>query len=86
MIKVFKAIKDAQGLAKAIKKKWEVTATGLPQINGEIGYQNQLKQPVTLVPGEFSGGDPGTFVPLVFGTKQQANATATLTQLIFDGS
>ncbi len=82
----YTAINARRDVAKAIKKKWEVTSAGLPQVNGEIGYVNQLKQPVTLIPGEFSGGAPGTFVPVVFGTKQQANATATLTQLIFDGS
>ena len=82
----YTAINARRDVAIAIKKKWETVATGLPQINGEINYQNQLKQPVTLIPGEFSGGAAGTFVPVVFGTKQQANATATLTQLIFDGS
>ncbi len=82
----YTAINARRDIAKAIKQKWETTATGLPQINAEISYQNQLKQPVTLIPGEFSGGEPGTFVPVVFGTQQSANATATLTQLIFDGS
>ncbi|MDC8005934.1 TolC family protein [Aureisphaera galaxeae] len=82
----YTAINARRDIAKAIKQKWETTATGLPQIDAEVGYQNQLKQPVTLIPSEFSGGEPGTFTPVVFGTQQQANATATLTQLIFDGS
>ncbi len=82
----YTAINARRDIAKAIKQKWETTATGLPQIDAEIGYQNQLKQPVTLIPAEFSGGEPGTFSPVVFGTQQSANATATLTQLIFDGS
>ena len=73
-------------IAKAIKQKWETTASGLPQISGNVNYQNFLKQPVTLIPAEFSGGTPGTFTPVVFGTKQNATATATLNQLIFDGS
>ena len=49
-------------------------------------YQNQLKQPVQVIPAEIFGGEPGTFTEVVFGTKQSATATATLTQLIFDGS
>jgi len=70
----------------AQKQKWEVIATGLPQITGAIGYQNQLIQPVSQIPAEFFGGEPGTFQTVVFGQPQQANASATLRQQIFDGS
>lgn len=82
----YTSINARRDIAKAIKQKWETTATGLPQIDGNISYQNNLKQPVTLLPAEIIGGDPGTFVPVTFGTKQNANAVATLNQLIFDGS
>ncbi|WGK65633.1 TolC family protein [Croceiramulus getboli] len=82
----YTAINARRDIAKALKQKWETTATGLPQINANIDYQNQLKQPVTLIPGELTGGEPGTFVPVVFGVQQSANLTATLSQLIFDGS
>lgn len=79
--------KNAERDIEAAKKqKWETTATGLPQINGVVDYQNWLKQQVSLLPGEIAGGDPGTFVPVRFGTKQTLNATVTLNQLIFDGS
>ena len=44
------------------------------------------RQPVTFIPAEFSGGEPGTFTPVTFGAKQSANLTATLSQVIFDGS
>lgn len=70
----------------ARKQKWETIASGLPQINGAVNYQNRLIQPVSLVPAEFFGGEPGTFQPIVFGQPQQASATATLTQQLFDGS
>ena len=82
----YEAINARRDVAKALKRKWETTADGLPQINGTVDYTNQLKQPVTLIPGEVAGGEPGTFVPVVFGTQQQMQLTATLTQLIFDGS
>lgn len=82
----YASINAQRDIAKAIKQKWETTATGLPQIDGSITYNNNLKQPVTLLPGEITGGEPGTFVPVTFGTKQNANAVATLDQLIFDGS
>ncbi len=82
----YQSINARRDVAKALKRKWETTADGLPQIEGVIDYQNQLKQPVTPLPGEIVGGEPGTFVPVVFGVKQQVSATATLRQLIFDGS
>lgn len=82
----YTSINARRDIAKAIKQKWETTAQGLPQIDGSVTYNNNLKQPVTLIPGEFSGGEPGTYIPLAFGTKQSANAVATLNQLIFDGS
>ncbi len=73
-------------LIDAQKQKWEVIASGLPQITGSITYNNQLKQPVTQIPAEFFGGEPGTFQEVVFGQAQSATATATLRQQIFDGS
>lgn len=70
----------------AKKQKWETTATGLPQIDATVDYQNNLKQQVSLIPAEFFGGEPGTFEEVVFGTKHNVNALATLRQKIFDGS
>lgn len=70
----------------AKQQKWETTATGLPQISADIGYQNFLKQQVSLIPAEFFGGNPGEFSEVTFGTKQSITATATLNQKIFDGS
>lgn len=75
-----------KNVAIALKQKWEIIAQGLPQISGKADYRNNLNQPVTLIPGEIAGGDPGTFVPVTFGTKQNLTATATWDQLIFDGS
>ncbi|MFD1062852.1 TolC family protein [Winogradskyella litorisediminis] len=73
-------------IAAAEKQKWETTATGLPQLNASANYQNFLKQQVSVVPAEFFGGNPGEFAEVIFGTKQNATATATLNQLLFDGS
>lgn len=82
----YSAINANRDIVDAQKQKWETIADGLPQISGAISYQNQLKQPVTQIPAEFFGGDPGTFQEVVFGQAQSASATATLTQQIFDGS
>ncbi len=70
----------------AKQKKWETTTIGLPQIDAKVDYQNWLKQQVSLLPAEITGGTPGTFVPVTFGTKQNLNAAITLKQLVFDGS
>ncbi len=82
----YSVINADREILDAQKQKWEVIATGLPQIDGNLSYQNQLKQPVTLIPGEIVGGEPGSFLPVVFGQQNQVNATATLKQQIFDGS
>ncbi|ULC59485.1 TolC family protein [Flaviramulus sp. BrNp1-15] len=76
----------SRDIEAAEKQKWETTATGLPQISASVDYQNFLKQQVSLIPAEFFGGNPGEFSEVVFGTKQSVNATATITQKIFDGS
>jgi outer membrane protein TolC len=82
----YQAINAKRDIAIALKKKWETTATGLPQINGSLNYQNQLIQPVSFLPASFNGGPPGEFIPTVFGPRQNMSLTATLNQLIFDGS
>jgi outer membrane protein TolC len=81
------AIKNANlDIEAAKRKKWETTTMGLPQINGKVDYQNFIKQPVSLIPAQLFGGPPGEFAEVSFGTKQNVNASATLSQLLFDGS
>ncbi len=83
----YSSINANRDLTDAQKQKWEVIASGLPQVDGTVSYQNQLKQPVSLIPSEFfPDGEPGTFTPVVFGVPQQIIATGTLKQQIFDGS
>ncbi len=82
----YSSINANRDIVDAQKQKWETIAGGLPQISGAINYQNQLIQPISLIPAEFFGGEPGTFQPITFGQPQQVSATATLRQQIFDGS
>jgi outer membrane protein len=82
----YAAINADRDIIDAQKQKWETIAGGLPQINGDISYQNQLKQPVSLLPAELVGGAAGDFIPVIFSQPQSATATATLKQQIFDGS
>ncbi len=66
----------ALDIEAAIKQKWETTATGLPQLNAAVDYQNALKRNI------FVFGDDVIQV----GSKHTLTGTATLSQLIFDGS
>lgn len=73
---------------KARHKVKEITAIGLPQINGEAQLQNFIDVPTQLIPNFFS--PPGTggpeFIAAQFGLPWNASAGVTLSQLIFDGS
>ncbi|MCB0428913.1 MAG: TolC family protein [Flavobacteriales bacterium] len=70
----------------AKKKIWETTAMGLPQISGEVSYQNFIDIPTSVAPAEAFGGPAGEFVDLQFGTTNNASAGITLSQLIFNGT
>ena len=66
----YAAINADRDIIDAQKQKWETIAGGLPQISGALSYQNQLKQPVSVIPAEIFGGEPGTFAEVVFGQPQ----------------
>ena len=71
---------------KAHKEKWKTLSIGFPQIQADLAYQNNLEQPVSLIPAQFFGGEEGEFAEVVFGTKQTAMGMVELNQLIFDGT
>jgi outer membrane protein len=70
------------------QKKWETTANGLPQINGEINYQNNfVLQSQGVSANTFNPfGSPDEVTTIALGTKHIAISQLTLRQLIFDGS
>src|SRR5690606_29654511 len=70
----------------AEKQKWETIATGLPQISANASYQDYLKLQTQVVPAEAFGGPAGEYAAINFGIKQTFNSSATLNQLLFDGS
>lgn len=71
---------------KSKAKVKEITAMGLPQINGEVQLQNFIDVPTQLIPNFFSPGQGPEFIAAQFGLPWNASAGATLSQLIFDGS
>ncbi|GET32918.1 transporter [Prolixibacter bellariivorans] len=68
------------------KKVWETIASGLPQVDASAGYTANLNLPVSLIPAEFVGGEPGTYIPVKFGQDYNSNFGFSVSQMIFDGS
>jgi outer membrane protein TolC len=84
----YSAINANRDIETAKKKKWETTTMGLPQINGNVGYQNNFVFTRQGVSGNAfnPSGDPNSVTTIAFGTKHIMNSGITLSQLIFDGS
>jgi outer membrane protein TolC len=62
-----------------------ITAGALPDISGNAGTTVFFQTPVTIVPGEFFGGPPGSTLAVSFQPKYTASAGVQLNQAIFDG-
>lgn len=73
---------DIQKANYAVK---ETIGSGLPQLSASADFQDFLKIPTTLLPGEFFD-EPGTFIPVKFGVKYQSSAGVSISQLLFSGS
>jgi outer membrane protein len=82
-VSVQNAILDEQS---AVAKKREIAGLGLPQITASFDVKDFVELPTTLIPGEFFGAKPGTFIGLKFGTNYNATGEVDASQLIFDGS
>ena len=70
-------------IAKNTVKK--TIGIGLPQVSANASFQDFLKVPTSLLPGDFFG-EPGTFVPVKFGVKYNSVIGLEASQLLFDGS
>ncbi|MBT3382748.1 MAG: TolC family protein [Prolixibacteraceae bacterium] len=73
-------------ITKAQKEVWKTITIGLPQVTGSANYNKFLNLPVSLIPGEFFGGEPGTYMPVQFGQDYSSDFGFTVSQQIFDGS
>lgn len=63
----------------------EITAAALPNVTGSVNGNDYLKIPTSLLPGQIFGQPAGTYIPVQFGTKYNANAGFQLQQVLFDG-
>jgi outer membrane protein TolC len=86
------ALKNHPNVTKAeLEKqigKYQVRETigkGLPQLNADLDVRHFVELPTSLIPAQIFGGPPGSFIPVQFGTKNNAQANLQLSQLIFDG-
>jgi outer membrane protein len=64
-------------------KRKEIAGVGLPQVSGSFDVKDYLELPTSLLPGEFFGAPAGTFIPVKFGTKYNATAGFSASQLLF---
>lgn len=64
-------------------KRKEITGIGLPQISGSVDYKDYFELPTSLLPGQFFGAPPGTFIPVKFGVQYNMQAGGTISQLLF---
>lgn len=82
----YEALNSRLDIASAEKQIKEALSGGLPQINGTVSYTDYLKLATQLVPGAHFGGEPGSFVELVMGTKHNATLGVYASQMIFNSS
>ena len=76
----------SQDIVIAEKKVWETITIGLPQVTGSANYNMFLNLPVSLLPAEIFGGEPGEYIPVQFGQDYNSDFGLNVSQLIFDGS
>lgn len=84
------ALKNSPGYASAEldqksaeHRRKEIAGIGLPQVSGSIDLKDYIEIPTQLIPGDFVGAPPGTFIPVKFGTKYNSTAGISASQLIF---
>lgn len=82
----YEIISSGYELRQAKKKIWETIAIGLPQLNAEANYNDNLELQTSLLPAEIMGGKKGEYIPVKFGQQYTADVSITATQLIFDGT
>ncbi len=57
----------------------------MPTISTDMTYTRNMEIPVNFVPGEFFGGEPGSLVPIAFGTDNSWDGGLNVQQTLFRG-
>jgi outer membrane protein len=75
---------SAYDIQIAQKQVRQNTAIGLPQVNGGVDYVEYFMLPTSLIPGEFIG-EPGTEIPIQFGSRYNMTLRGRADQLVYSG-
>lgn len=78
-------LKSKLEIERMDEKRNETRADYLPQVTGSVTFQDNLKLQTSILPGELIG-QPGTQVPVQFGTKYNTSAGVDAKQVIYDQS
>lgn len=79
-----KAVLSAKMDVRASKAAlWETISAALPQVSASGTFTDNLKLMTTLLPGEFFG-QPGTKIPVTFGSQFNSSASVEASMLIFN--
>ena len=65
-------------------KRKEIIGQGLPQISGTADLRDNALIPTSLLPGQIFGAPVGTYIPVKFGVKYNATASASASLIIFN--
>ena len=68
-----------------IQTNREISAAAFPTIGTNAGVNDFITIPTSLLPAQIFGGAAGTYIPVQFGTKYNANYGINFQQLLFDG-
>ena len=69
---------------KNAHKTAETLANLLPQVDVSGMFQDNTKLPVTMLPGEIRGGEPGTTIPVTMGTKFNTSANISANMVLYN--
>ncbi|MDX9725458.1 MAG: TolC family protein [Bacteroidales bacterium] len=79
-----KAVINARADVEASKAAlWETISAALPQVSLSGTFADNLKLMTTLLPGEFFG-QPGTKIPVTFGSQFNTSASMDVSLLLFN--
>lgn len=65
-------------------KKKEIAGMGFPQLSASLDVKDYEKLPTQLLPGQFFGAPPGTYIPVQFGVKYNATGAIQASQIVFN--
>ena len=73
-----------QDVAASKVALWETISNALPQVSASGTFVDNLKLMTTLLPGEFFG-QPGTKIPVTFGSKFNSSGSVEASLVLFNG-